>query len=99
MRGSVNAKGGIATLVHIDWKVLDFVIHSLYVLLVVSDEFGTIKIIVNAYLPPNGSEYAPGKYSDMLETLEEGINRIIMKLNLNAAVLVCGDFNCRIGKS
>lgn len=67
MRSNNNAKGGIATMVNVNWKVVDYVINDYFILVVVSDLLGIRKIIVNAYLPPSGSEYANCKYDIMLE--------------------------------
>lgn len=54
-------------------------------------------IVINVYIPPTTSPFAPAQYPAVLEAIFEWVTMARLEVGSAAQVVICGDFNARAG--
>ncbi len=95
-RGVEEQGGGILTVVGEAWRVLQDACREFWVGIVV--EHAACKVgVVNVYIPPTTSAYAPASYEAVLSEVHEWLVAVRMEVGGLTHGVVCGDFNARAG--
>jgi exonuclease III len=77
---------------------LEYCIHNYYVIVATQDQLTKdMLVVVNVYIPPNGSKHCNDVYESIMDNLTESIDALLLRLNNNTPVVVVGDFNARVG--
>lgn len=88
--------GGILTVVGEDWKLISETCTDFWVGCVI--QYNDCRVlIINVYIPPTTSPYAPPNFPTVLDCMSDWLTQTRLEVGNISQVIVCGDFNARAG--